>query len=64
MYVLLFNNANLLSRFYAESVYSTMFMDHLNGDFKNDKFPNNSPSDWFLFKNFKMKLYEKEVQFK
>nr|XP_022309127.1 heat shock 70 kDa protein 12B-like [Crassostrea virginica]XP_022309128.1 heat shock 70 kDa protein 12B-like [Crassostrea virginica] len=47
--------------FNAEVVYSKMFRDHLNGDFKDDKFPNKSPLDWFLFKNFKMRLYEKEV---
>ncbi|XP_078322009.1 heat shock 70 kDa protein 12B-like isoform X2 [Crassostrea virginica] len=47
--------------FNAESVYSKMFRDHVNGKFRNDKFPNKSPSDWFLFRNFKMKLYEKEV---
>ena len=38
-----------------------MLRDHQDGDFRDDKFPNKTPFDWFLSKNFKMNLYEKEV---
>lgn len=31
------------------------------GKFHDEKFPDKEPKDWFLFRNFKMELYDKEV---
>ncbi|XP_078320406.1 heat shock 70 kDa protein 12B-like isoform X4 [Crassostrea virginica] len=47
--------------FTAEEQYSKMWQDYENGEFKNEKFPDNkTPSDWFLFRHFKTHLYRKK----
>nr|XP_022310181.1 heat shock 70 kDa protein 12B-like isoform X2 [Crassostrea virginica] len=47
--------------FTAEEQYSKMWQDYVNGEFKNEKFPDNkTPSDWFLFRHFKTNLYGKK----
>lgn len=38
-----------------------MFRKNAEKKFHDDKFPDKSPKDWFLFRNFKMELYGKEV---
>lgn len=48
-------------RFDAEYMYAEMFRKNAEKKFHDDKFPDKSPKDWFLFRNFKMELYGKEV---
>lgn len=51
----------LFCRFDAENVYAEMFRKNAEKKFQDDKFPDKSPKDWFLFRNFKIELYGKEV---
>ena len=57
-----FGTIFVLSRFTAEEHYSKMWQDYENGEFNNEKYPDNkTPSDWFLFRHFKTNLYGKKV---
>lgn len=47
--------------FNAEDVYTEMCRKFIARKFHNDKFPDKEPKDWFLFRNFKMELYDKEI---
>lgn len=51
----------LFHRLNAEDVYTAMCRKFIAGSFHDEKFPTKDPKDWFLFRNFKMELYEKEV---
>lgn len=51
----------LFRRFNAEDVYTEMCRKFIAGKFHDEKFPDKEPKDWFLFRNFKMELYDKEV---
>lgn len=51
----------LFCRFDAEDVYNEMWRKYHDEEFHHEKFPGKLPKDWFLFKNFKMELYGKEV---
>lgn len=48
-------------RFNAEDVYTEMCRKFIARKFHDEKFPDKDPKDWFLFRNFKMELYDKEV---
>lgn len=47
--------------FNAEDVYTEMCRKFIAGKFHDEKFPDKEPKDWFLFRNFKMELYDKEI---
>lgn len=51
----------LFCRFDAEDVYNEMWRKYHDEEFHHEKYPGKLPKDWFLFKNFKMELYGKEV---
>lgn len=38
-----------------------MFRGNAEKKFHDDKFPDKLHKDWFLFRNFKIELYRKEV---
>ncbi|XP_061185642.1 heat shock 70 kDa protein 12B-like [Saccostrea echinata] len=48
--------------FEAEKNYTRMFKDYMERKISNQSFTENkSPTDYYFFRNFKMKLYNKEV---
>lgn len=61
VWIILEKKRNFFCRFDAENVYAEMFRKNAEKKFQDDKFPDKSPKDWFLFRNFKMELYGKEV---
>lgn len=50
-------------RYDAEDVYIEMWRNfNEDENFHDDKYPGKLPKDWYLFRNFKIELYGKEVR--
>lgn len=55
------NKKLVFCRFDVEDVYNEMWWKYYDEEFYYEKFFGKLLKDWFLFKNFKMEFYGKEV---